>query len=538
MHEEPAPLCSKENGRAILFYAGAFGIDLFWGLIWRTIEPFVLDKLYGTSDLVTVLWVIAPLGSVLFSIVFGILASFQQTSEFRGRWGITMIMGSSVGLAVFSLLFSSIPTYATISQDTNNTCAHALAIIFFSLMVMALNGFTTTFFSISIYFSNEVVSRPALPIWSALGQMASTCLVQFIPSSSDGPPKTFIVFAIASCFLLMFAIVSLIAAYDFFPSFEPQKALQDPSEATSNHCSPFCDTFSIFLLTGILFFASWIIFGSFLIFGLVMYMNGWSKDSIIDFGHDSMIYDGGINIPLKANLSRQFVQIFGSILFFYLERYIVKWQVGVPQVTDSSSKIAVDKSDIPRNLQYYANSHSKEIFWSQLTITIIFFGLSTASTLIFGLIQFESESLAIIGFAMTGLGSAVVYPGRELQRSFFRHVRLSEEARHNETPFGLYEYQDNVSGAAFFSSFVAVAQASIILFRFVVLNLGYRGWFPLAGLSAVLGLLALFPLFCFPCGPEYTRHFSERKDEGTPVQSKMISFRRDPPSRTTKAHYH
>ena len=180
IYKEPAPLCSKKNVIAFLFYAGAFGIDLFWGLISQIIEPFVLDKLHGTSDLVTILLMIAPLGSVLFSLVFGILASFQQASEFRKRSGIAMIVGFATCLAVFSLLFSSIPAYATISRDTNNIWAHILAIIFFSLMILSLNGYTAAFFSISIYFSNELISRPALPIWSALGQLSSACLVRFI----------------------------------------------------------------------------------------------------------------------------------------------------------------------------------------------------------------------------------------------------------------------------------------------------------------------------------------------------------------------
>jgi hypothetical protein len=78
VHEVLAPICSRENVRAILFYAGAFGIELFWGLIWQMIEPLTWDDLYPISDLMTTLLIMAPLGSFLFSIVFGILTLYQQ----------------------------------------------------------------------------------------------------------------------------------------------------------------------------------------------------------------------------------------------------------------------------------------------------------------------------------------------------------------------------------------------------------------------------------------------------------------------------
>ena len=105
-------------------------------------------------------------------------------------------------------------------------------------------------------------------------------------------------------------------------------------------------------------------------------MSGWSKDSLIGLNYRPMTYDGGIDIPLKANLSRQFVQIFGSILLFYLEYYLVKWQIHVFQVTDSSSNIAVDQM-FPEISNIIPIRISKEVFWSQLTMTIIFLGLSS-----------------------------------------------------------------------------------------------------------------------------------------------------------------
>ena len=532
IHKELAPLCSKENGRAILFYAGAFGIDLFWGLIWQTIEPFVLDRLYGTPDIMTILWMIAPLGSVLFSIVFGISASFQQASKFRRKSGIGMIIGFAICLIIFSLSFSYISAYSSTSQETNNTWAYVLIIIFFSLMIIALSGYTAAFFSISIYFSNELVSRPALPIWGALGQMASTCLVHFIPSSSYGPSKTLILFAIANGFLLVFSILSLVAAYNVFPS-ELQEASSDSSD-TSNICSLLDGTYPISFSVGIIFFAFWLICGSFLVFGLTLFMNGWSKDSIHDFKHVPMI-----DIPLKANLSRQLVQIFGSILFFYLEYYIVKWQISVRQPTDSSSNVVVDQKAGSRNLQYYANPHSKEFFFSQLTVTSIFFGLSAASSLIFGRIQIENELLAIVGFAITGLGSAVFYSGRELQRSFFRYVRSFEETPHGEALLRLYEYRDNICGSAFFSSFIAIAQVYLtLLLRFGMLDLDYRECFYRAACFAIVALLALLLLFSCPYHPKCDNRSPSEQERLSSVQSKMVRFRRDLPSKVTKTHHH
>ena len=534
IYKELAPLCSKKNVMAFLFYAGAFGIDLFWGLISQIIEPFVLDKLHGTSDLVTILLLIAPLGSVLFSLVFGTLASFKQASGFRKRSGIAMVVGFATCLAVFSLLFSSIPAYATISRDSNNFWVPILAIIFFSLMILSLNGYTAAFFSISIYFSNELISRPALPIWGALGQLSSACLVRFISDLSDGSSRVLIVFAIASGFLLVSSMVSLITAWDVFPS--TSQEVSPSSSSTSNICSRLCYDFPISLSAGSILFASWLMFSSILIFGLTIYMSDWSKYSLIGLDYRPMTYDGGIDIPLKANLSRQFVQIFGSILLFYLEYYLVKWQIHVFRVTDSSSYTA----NVSENLHYYTHSHFKKVFWSQLTMTIIFLGLSSASTLIFGLIQSESESLAIIGFAITGLGSAVVYSGRELQRSFFRYVRFFKKTHRGEASFRSYELQDNICGAAFFSSFVAIAQTFVVpVIRFLAATSDYREWFSMAGGLAILSLIPLVSLLCCTsnlCNDD--DNSSSEKDKESLVQSKMIRFRRDPSLMATKAHHH
>ena len=66
-----------------------------------------------------------------------------------------------------------------------------------------------------------------------------------------------------------------------------------------------------------------------------------------------------------------------------------------------------------------------------------------------------------------------------------------------------YEFQDNVCGAAFFSSFVAIAQVSLILlFRFGMLNLGYRECFLGLACFAVVALLALLLLFSCPYHPK------------------------------------
>ena len=532
IYKEPVPLCSKKNGIAFLFYAGAFNIDLFWGLISQIIEPFVLDKLHGTSDLVTILLMIAPLGSVLFSLVFGTLASLQQSSKFRKRPGISMVVGFATGLAVSSLLFSSIPTYATISRDTDTIWVHILVIILFSLMILSLNGYTAAFFSISIYFSNELISRPALPIWSALGQLLSACLVRFISDSSDSSSKVLIVFAIANGFLLASTIVSLIAAWDVFPS--TSQGTSPSSSSTSNLCCQLCYDFPSSLSMGSFLISSWLMLSSILIFGLTIYMNGWSKISLIDLNYRPMTYDGGIDIPLKANLSRQFVQIFGSILLFYLEYYPVKWQIHVFQVTDSPSDTAI----VSENLNYYTHPHFKKVFWSQLTMTITFLGLSSASALIFGLIRSESELLAIIGFAITSLGSTVVYSGRELQRSFFRYVRFFKKTHLDEAFFGSYELQDNICGAALFSSFVAIAQTFVVpVIRFLAATSDYREWFSIAGGFAIFGLIYLSSLLCCTCDLDEDSSPEERVEKSL-VQSKTIKFRRDPPLTTTKAHHH
>ena len=61
-----------------------------------------------------------------------------------------------------------------------------------------------------------------------------------------------IVFAIASGFLLVSAIVSLIAAWDVFPSTSQEAS--PSSSSTSNLCSQLCDDFPLSLSMGTILF--------------------------------------------------------------------------------------------------------------------------------------------------------------------------------------------------------------------------------------------------------------------------------------------
>ena len=88
----------------------------------------------------------------LFSLLLGALTSIQQSSNSHQSTSI-LLMVFGIGLAVSSLGLSSVPIFFRMSENNNWACI--LIIICFLLIALTISGYTVSFFSLSIYFSDN-----------------------------------------------------------------------------------------------------------------------------------------------------------------------------------------------------------------------------------------------------------------------------------------------------------------------------------------------------------------------------------------------
>jgi hypothetical protein len=215
----------RENYRIVLFYTGAFVIELFWGLIWGLLKSYLQEKLHTSMSFVLGVFMCIPLGGIFFSPLFGFMASVQQSSKSHKKAGTLMMSLSAISPIVFLILFSTVFLYASNNlEEDNNWRIYVGAIGFFILLVAALNSYTSTFFAISVLFSNNsALARLALLLWSAFGQLASIVIVYFFPNLLVNLYQALTSFLIVCLLVVTFTTLCLISAYsDWFSSKESQ----------------------------------------------------------------------------------------------------------------------------------------------------------------------------------------------------------------------------------------------------------------------------------------------------------------------------
>jgi hypothetical protein len=272
-------LSSRENCRAFFFYSGAFIIDLFWGLIWSLLENFMIHQLHESAGLLDVLAIIAAFGNVLFSLIFGYLASVQKRFWLRGKTGILLRGIFCIGLVVFWWLFWTIGNYISTKQDGANTLIYGLCILFFLLTVAILNGYSAIFFAISTDFSNQLVSRPALPIWSALGQIGSIVILYFSPVLFGDSAYFFIMLGVISGIAITFTAISMGTTYIGGLTSEKSTEMGSNSHESSSLSKKFCNTLESWGYEKVAFVTYSAVFCSFALFPLKFTGHYWFANS-------------------------------------------------------------------------------------------------------------------------------------------------------------------------------------------------------------------------------------------------------------------
>ena len=190
--------------QAFFFYSGAFIIDLHWGLFWHFLPSYFENKQYFPSASLVWLLLFVPFCCIFFSLLFGVLTSIQQTSNSRQSTHVLLAI-FGIGLAISSLGFSIISIF--FQTNENNNWTYGLVMVCFFLTAMTISGYTASFFSLSIYFSDQIISISALPFWAAMGQLASMGIVCISSGLSNSPFQLLTIFAIDGFFIMIFLTV-------------------------------------------------------------------------------------------------------------------------------------------------------------------------------------------------------------------------------------------------------------------------------------------------------------------------------------------
>ena len=484
-------LAFRKNCSAFFFYSGAFTIELFWGMIWSLIQNFVIHKLHESDGLLDVLFIIAAFGNLLFSLVFGTLASFQERSWLRGKAGVLLMGIFCVGLIISWWLFWTVGIYISAKQDGVGALIYGLCILFFLLIVVTLNGYSAIFFAISNDFGNQIVSKPALPIWSALGQIGSIGVLYFSPILFEDSANFFIMLGVVSGIAGVFMVVSSGAAYVDGLTSEMSTEVAGQFRDFSSFSKKFLITLLSWTDEKVILITFSAAFSSFLLFSLRFAGTYWfsGPPTSDNLAENSFEYDGVFDVALRARLYQQIVQIFCSIIFALTEYLIVKYQLVEEFCICRYSKTVVKYSYTGSELSFHISPQPYGIFNAQFLTTFLgLIGFPIGSLL---LLFSPSENVKVLGFAMTGLGSTFLYTSREFQKSFLRVVRLDEYKELSDEVLKKFEFRNRIYGAGFFSACVALGEFFVILLiRFSPITVAGAAFFPIGVLFLVACLCA------------------------------------------------
>lgn len=352
------------------------------------------------------------------------------------------------------------------------------------LIVVTINGYSAIFFAISNDFSNQIVSKPAFPFWSALGQIGSIIILYFSPVLFENPADFFIMLGVVSGFAITFTVISAGAAYvNGFTSKEPIET------AASSHDLPsflkkLSDIYESWFDAGIAYLVFFAAIYSFSLFSLKFAGHYWFSNLPDDLDENSFNYDGSFDVALRGRLYQQIVQIFCSIVFSVIEYIIVRYEVVEKFCIRKHSKKPVNYSYTDPRSSFHVNPQPYGILNAQsFTLVLGLIGFPIGSLLLaFGPI----ENVKVLGFAMTGLGSTILYTSREFQRSFLRVVRLDKHDDLDDKILEDFEFYDRIYGASFFSACLALGELfAILLIRFSPLYVFVAAFCPIIAIISV-----------------------------------------------------
>lgn len=530
-------LCSTKSNQAFLFYSGGFVIGLFWRLIWSMIPTYVEKQLYGSVNLISRLLVIVPFSSVIFSILFGYWTAIQQHSKSPKSTGILMI-SSGVILVISSILLSLMCYFDLIKPDTNPIWAFVLVFLFFTIMILSMNGYMASFFSISTHFSDQLISKSAFPFWNGVGQLLAISLIIIISKFFESQSRTLIVVSFSGFIVLVylgFFWKWMMCA--IFPTSNNPKNVDEKVPPLQSKLSKtyVCKQFGNFFGSGTFFY---MLFSCFLSYASLFYfdfrMDYVSKESVFFIEENQIFVDETLNFSLRLRVYQLIVQMSASILFFLIEFAMIKRR---PPCNPIHVSYGSGTFRLPENsslrLEFHSDKRMENIFNAQLTTSIL--GWSVFSMIFWILIGLQMTTtdvnLRIFMFVITGLPISLIYSGREFQRSSMRLMRYLNYTP-NEISIQHYDFFDNMIGSGFYSAFMALAQSPVILGEIFHFSLpSVYSVIMTASCSLTVVIFLIFGMMCVPmCHEEALSHrkpfmppHDQEKDTKL-VSSKLIRF--------------
>jgi hypothetical protein len=525
----------RENCRIFLFYSGAFVIELFWGLAWGLLRSYLQEKLHSSMSFVYGVFMCFPLGGIFFSLLFGFIASVQQSSKSQKKTGILTMSLSAIGLIVFLVLFSTVFLYGSSNlKEDMNWGIYLGAIGFFILLVAALNSYTSTFFAISVLFSNNsALARLALLLWSAFGQLVSITIVYFFPDLLDDLYQAFTSFLIVCLLVATFTTLCLTSVYSDWLS---PKASEDRITYFYNDDRSLLDVLSevnfCHSLHAKCIMSVWLFFLSAMLYSTQLAIVNWSTTFVDDFGDElPQDYIGGFKVSLAARFYQQIAILLSAVLFFLFEYYGLGYHFcSWVNAYFSQDSLMGSSRESSQSLQFYTNPHSVEILFIQVVSAT--FALATSMICLLSLrsAYLDPELTAMIGFAMTGLSSAALYGGREFQRSLARYWFNLKPRAFDEELAKQREFFDRLDTSIWFTMAVSFGQIIPILSAmFIDTGMPYLGLFKyvggFVGFCWAFLIVSTGSLYCLKDEKNASPEVTADSNGTSTMNARMIRFR-------------
>ena len=529
---------SSKCFHAFFFYSGAFVIDLHWGLFWRFIPAYLEGEQYFSS--VSSMWLLlfVLLCCVFFSLLLGALTSIQQSSNSRQSTAI-LLMVFGIGLTVSSLGLSIIPIFFQTSENNDRACR--LIIICFFLIALTISGYTTSFFSLSIYFSDQIISAWALPFWAAMGQLASMGIVYVSSGLSNSPFQLLTIFAIYTFLILIFMVLFWVFIRKTLPSSERSKeSITFYSLLRSRFGPEFRKDFKNYFCEGPLL--NILVLGIFLngfMFYVELQIDDWSeffKSVTKDIYY--LYEDDSLDLIIQIGFYQQIMQLASSILFFTVAFFCVKYFM--TQLPPSAKLKTYDTTTTASSeeFKFHVDRRMYKFYSTQWVMSAAaFIGLLLPCFYLTVIGLMYKISLTVM-FTLSGLGRILIYSGRESQRSSMRIVRFEKGYTPSEDSVKQYDFFDRFLQTGFYGAFLALGQILAILAMHLLPHLSSL-WVFLGGPILAIVLRLSFGLCHTSQSDKNSENDSNNLAQGREseiVRAKILEFRPSVVLRTSKKH--
>jgi hypothetical protein len=502
------PSCDfRTNFRSFAYYSGQFAVDIFWGMIMSLVTPFMTDRLGASDELTSLIWMTAPFAGLVTGTYVGSLVDSLGNTDSEKRTYRLGVMWISLGfIIVLCAIFPFIPIWWPPETEEKSRLACALATILFFLLMIAINFYMTPYFCMKDHFGKAPVSKFVPPIWSALGNIAALMIIKYPPRFVPDNYRTHYFFgcAVALMALYTFILQEAVMQHNFDPKkddIEETIEIADIDKIDCSSCPSLRDVcckpweaLADYFREGGFVIALIVIFSWASLYSILPVANDWYARVICGKLPGEPGYRRAVAEASNLRLCQQLAQLAASLFFAAITLHVE------PPEKDGSNDTGTDSTyEYHRFRDKYCNL-SFQVMIQFLCLTGLSLGLFLIS-----IAQTNPVLYTYIGFALTGLGPVVIYPGREFQRAFFRQVRSIKNPGDTVAYYPNYSTRNSTYDGVVYNNFIVLGQIlTFLLYQALLEKVGYPNLIMTiglgsGGLSALLVLLTLFSYWKCPC---------------------------------------